>query len=1688
MSVVSGVMGVPPEQPIPQQPLSVPPMTHHPLNTSTANPTISAAGAKQQPSQHQQSPQHQQITPTITVTNEVPYGPGPGVASQGNAVSDARETTPPPDPSAALSVYLSPDPTPTSTIGSGSADAQNAPAFSWDRMANRNQQPVGLATQMDGGTSPSVVAPMLMNPAMFGEFNQEGHSQQMQQQSQQAALTQWQQLQQFQMYHSAIAAAHRSAGNGPPLQPVQYQQLHQMQRIPMGVPMAVPIDSAATFSGLDLLANSASSGDEAGSLGRSLHRTFNAGKASSALSSLKHDDVISALASGSKKRSPTAASRGRPAKNKKSKIDKLAPHVPLPIEIHPLTQDDLHKLDGQVNQISVCILRNSERCPQYFGIKQHNQWCKPCQDERAARVNRARSNGHELSYNDANNIIKRPPIKECGFDTDVQRELDAAMDATGPLSVNRRAHGLLLQVCATPGCHEVVQKSGRSRFTRCAKCRRSGEGSVSEDGTYDSERSNYDSALSDVSRVDIEGNDADHDDEDELKPRRDKQHHPMKSRSPDLTVSRKGRVRVPTKVFSPSGSPMIRRVPDNRFNFDVDVDSDGNIQTTPKRSKHELMRGSPRLARGVPVWSPRSPIGEESEGEEIRRNVEPRIYISPAPNWFVRPPVGADPAVIAKLISQYHAKRDREMDIESSISSAAGQDNTADKKMVEPTSEESKSEIKDEAPSANAESDVHAVSTNSVATPAVEQNPMPGIITLAPAPRGSDTAAGGVEVEIDMDTDGVDTGVENELESDAVESNDEPSLWLPSTRSRTVVSPIVATSGNKVPAHFRSRSDSVTIGLPSEDDPDHDAVRKEAAEADEQQLELAVENVLTNSTSADFDFQKCRKCQVQYENDEDDLIVCTYCSLVFHGGCETPVLDWSPSESFCSVICFEKFKNTSEGIELFKRNMVLSTGHLRKYSACFTNQSCDAAMKKPTMQFRGRDAPYTIPSFQLNLAPGQCVSLRAEPHADDPRIEWPAIIRHVFYHRSGYPLFFVTWLEPINPTKRMYAPLPAGPRQMVPCLSSTCPVRRGDYGHSGAICYSASCRKAMTDAAVARRKRNDKSSLNIKSEPNDESSVKVPSHLRNTLSAGDLRRSQSRRSGDVKLETTDDSCPSPPHPEPEDEPLPPTPVKPLNIELPEVVRRHQEKLDKDRIEIERLEQVRRDQASRIAEAELLEAEQADKERRQREQLEREQMEAQHRKESELAQQTLDQCGLSNQLAPQHLQQYQEHQQKQLHKLQQQQLQTLEQRQQKERKARQYQATTAAMTKNFEGAAKASSEGAGPAVSAAEFQLSASNSQKLVPTRPAIGRNAPSGSSDSTDEDDTEAEQTDKDETADDMQTDDPTTDVDGTTTAAEDTLDEATDSDASAMRVDSDAGSNSDATIRPKKPRRRRRPDPAEGLQTDGKGGIICSCGRIFANGQALGGHRGKCKVPRERAKAMRERENSTAKDKRRRVDNLDQISDKKKKSNKSKEKDKEQGKEKEVSDKRDKKSSDKKEKGRKDKKKQNSDGAKAKSESGMSKAEVERRARKERADKQRAKRTEIIIPTMVHPVYCIKPFDVRDYKLGRNERRPQVPASLVKIHSPIFPDLPDSFFTVHRDLAKHRFSNMKLLDDYSDASLKGPVDEPELDGHRGYLETNRDAPRRLGFLSPTVKTTSPTAKKPLGRTRSRNPTAKMAS
>lgn len=121
--------------------------------------------------------------------------------------------------------------------------------------------------------------------------------------------------------------------------------------------------------------------------------------------------------------------------------------------------------------------------------------------------------------------------------------------------------------------------------------------------------------------------------------------------SDNPSVSRQGRVRMPARIFSPVQSPGLNR--SRRFTFDVD--EFGNVLEA-RRPKHELYKGSPRIAK---VFSPRpDSAGDElivAEGEKMyTERDEPRIYISPAPNWFCRPPAGVTESDLQQAIDDYN--------------------------------------------------------------------------------------------------------------------------------------------------------------------------------------------------------------------------------------------------------------------------------------------------------------------------------------------------------------------------------------------------------------------------------------------------------------------------------------------------------------------------------------------------------------------------------------------------------------------------------------------------------------------------------------------------------------------------------------------------------------------------------------------------------------------------------------------------------------------------------------------------------------------------------------------------------------------------------------------------------------------------------------------------------------------------
>jgi hypothetical protein len=163
----------------------------------------------------------------------------------------------------------------------------------------------------------------------------------------------------------------------------------------------------------------------------------------------------------------------------------------------------------------------------------------------------------------------------------------------------------------------------------------------------------------------------------------------------------------------------------------------------------------------------------------------------------------------------------------------------------------------------------------------------------------------------------------------------------------------------------------------------------------------------------------CRKCNTIYEDDEDDLIICDVCRTAFHAGCEEPELDWMPTKAFCSPQCFEVYKLSPPGVRIFQDFTMLGTGHLRRLDASFANKVLPQVQPRVAKPGRlDREDRQVVPAFPYVI--GDCVSLRATPTLDDPRSEWPAVIRHIFYHRTGLPLFYVTWLEPIEEDTYFY--------------------------------------------------------------------------------------------------------------------------------------------------------------------------------------------------------------------------------------------------------------------------------------------------------------------------------------------------------------------------------------------------------------------------------------------------------------------------------------------------------------------------------------------------------------------------------------------------------------------------------------------------------------------------------------------
>mmetsp|Transcript_31503 Transcript_31503/g.94640 ORF Transcript_31503/g.94640 Transcript_31503/m.94640 type:complete len:1713 (-) Transcript_31503:384-5522(-) len=1489
---------------------------------------------------------------------------------------------------------------------------------------------------------------------------------------------------------------------------------------------------------------------------------------------------------------------------------------PAPVELYPLSQSDLTILRGAPDPATMppvgCVgIQHAKqtgmaavRCSKAFGVANFTRWCEACR--RAFESKRSAPLADETDDEiEEETVVVASPSKRLkavsaeeaadSRDEDTEGAEDgygsgsaAAADTdSGKLLPGRRRKHVCTDacnhICATEGCFETLTAAAaRSRYIRCAKCRRNGIKSLTVKRLQN-----------DTADVDSGGNEADHEIEEVISRRKkakgkgkgprteiaatqaaaaraaqSRAHVRPKATSPELTVSQKGRVRMPAKIYSPSHSPMVA-VPPNRFSFDVDQDS--TLLETPKRTKRELQKGSPRLGG---MWSPRSidsPTLEDDESVYSER-LEPRIYISPAPNWFVRPPVGADPSLVARLISAYRA------------------DMLARKRAA---AIEARKVFEEEAPQAGPAADSLEAAPDSKP---VTSTPLPlkSRKSASPAAKEDTGAAADAPQAADMEVESINLG------------NDEPSTWLPSSKTSAAVSPIQVGRAASLDDDEPERSASVTIGLPDGEEEvveDNEEDRSGSHDSDvPAQLRLAVESTASEGTGT-FDPAKCRKCQISDENDMEDLIVCSVCSMAFHAGCEEPPMDWTPSEAFCSIICFENFKVSAAGIELFKMNMMLTKGHLREYVNCFNNETVDEAVTQSAV-----DPPF--PAGELMqiqsaewLRPGQCISLRAEPHVDDPRTEWPAVVRHVFHHRSGNPLFYVTWLDPIRPDKSYYHEMPGGIAQLAPCPSVTCPTRRGYGNFHGYQCYSATCRQRNADNGYSADRHSPflsesegnssgRAMRSIDPAPSPAPAappIKVPSRLRIAMSASELAASSSEMahvaqaasaaqvvkqesveeeerkvveaSVKVKTEASPDLEVVVPVQPSSPNPLAPEPLTavPMAAEVP----------DRD------------DPAATVTTSEVAASDVPAKFTTEEPAKETKSSTGLPADDSmDIVPSVAPTNGLAAMVKP---------------------AEKIGQRNGQSPPVvfATSPATAAATAVAAVASAPAVATQGGPqkstrlpsddavvqsagsawTASRASPTVNVASSQPIVaasadpvprvaaegtamevesagsapesrsrsppPRSPPIQRGGFEAPADLTlpyrmqpgtftlpeGSDSRASADSDVTVTGDEMATDDtvsetdtnPETDRDFWSRPPEslrrevlrmdeagyDSATSAVSAASSAMTARSDGASAASgkttaegaapATPRPRKRKRNTKPETnltkAEMEAKYGKRAIMCTCGRVFANGQALGGHRGKCKVPRERAKALaagvKVDSDSDAEVVRaaKKARTKPKVAKPTKPDKAERERQKAEAKEKKAREKAAAKAAAREEKLRE--KMAAKLQRKVAAEKVAAAAAAGAAAKPSKSSSRRRGLPPVIaaVRPNIKPVYPLRPFHPDNYRLGRNERRPQVPAAVVKIHPFIFPDLPVNFFTMHRDFARHKHSMAKIdeLNPNTDAQLYGPVDEPELDPNQGFLEFGREAPRKLAFVAPGIKMRDD-AKLHLGRTRSQTPNSDTGS
>ena len=231
---------------------------------------------------------------------------------------------------------------------------------------------------------------------------------------------------------------------------------------------------------------------------------------------------------------------------------------------------------------------------------------------------------------------------------------------------------------------------------------------------------------------------------------------------------------------------------------------------------------------------------------------------------------------------------------------------------------------------------------------------------------------------------------------------------------------------------------------------------------------------------------------------------------------------------------------------------------------------------------------------------------------------------------------------------------------------------------------------------------------------------------------------------------------------------------------------------------------------------------------------------------------------------------------------------------------------------------------------------------------------------------------------------------------------------------------------------------------------LVCSCGRLFKSGQALGGHRGKCKIPRQRLRdlnllledqelnsgvrpavtAIEVAQNRPSADdsndiETRVVVTLPNHSVVKSASKKA------------------------------------AVAATFRAARDQKKMDDSVRSNAKQALRGLSTRASANLPLL--PLIPSNPFDVNSYRVGRVEIMPQHEACVVMIH-PQTMVLPEKILNYSIQTARAKFHLSKLDDDGNDPVLKAYAYSLPEDPETATLQYSRDVPRKLLYINPGAK------------------------